>query len=309
MLFITETKTRTTTAPYREAGVKGVNTRLEQCVKQRMTHKPPTKLLSPKACVKIGQWNVRKMFKTGKCSQVIKEMQRYGINILGVSEMRWNSCGKMRVATRKTVLYSGMDEGGDHVKGVGFIFYKEAAQCLLEWEPVSDRIIRARFNWRWQQVTILQCYAPTNEATEKAKDDFYDQLEMVLEQVPCRDVKIVMGNMNAKVGLDNTGREEVMGKHGVRAEMNENGERLAHFCQADELVIGGTLFPHKEYHKRIWRSPDGGIEMEELPAGRSRDARGRRWVGPPPVDCNRQAKDCQSEKREKVAECVLRSAS
>ena len=53
---------------------------------------------------------------------------------------------------------------------------------------------------------------------------------MVLEQVPCRDVKIVMAHMNAKVGIDNTGREEVMGKHEARAEMNENGERLADFC-------------------------------------------------------------------------------
>ena len=199
------------------------------------------------------------MFETGKCDQVIKEMQRYGISILGVSEMRWNSCGKMRVDTGETVLYSGMDEGENHEKGVGFILSKEAAQCLLEWEPVSKRIIRARFNSRWQQVTILQCYAPTNEATEEAKDDFYDQLQMVLEQVPCRDVKIVMGDMNAKVGIDNTGREEVMGKHGARAEMNENGERLANFCQANELVIGGTLFPHKECHKQTWTSPDGGI--------------------------------------------------
>lgn len=105
----------------------------------------------------------------------------------------------------------------------------------------------------------MQCYAPTNEATEEAKDDFYDQLQMVLEQVPSRDVKIVMGDMNAKVGMDNAGREEVMGKHGARAEMNENGERWADFCQANELVIGGTLFPHKECHKRTWRSPDGVI--------------------------------------------------
>ena len=112
MLFITETEARTTTAPYREAGVKDVNTRLEQRAKQRMTHKPPTKFLSPKACVKIGQWNVRTMFETGKCAQVIKEMQRYGISILGVSEMRWNSCGELRVATGETVLYSGMDEDG-----------------------------------------------------------------------------------------------------------------------------------------------------------------------------------------------------
>ena len=122
---------------------------------------------------------------------------------------------------------------------------------------MSEGIIRARFNSRWRQVTILQCYAQTNAATEEAKDDFYDQLQMVLEQVPCKDVKIVMGDINATAGTDNTGREEVMGKHGAGAEINENGERWADFCQANELVIGGTQFPHKECHKRKWRSPDG----------------------------------------------------
>ena len=60
--------------------------------------------------MKIGQWIVRALFENGKCAQVIKEMQRYGISILGVSEIRWNSCGKLRIATGETVLYSGMDE-------------------------------------------------------------------------------------------------------------------------------------------------------------------------------------------------------
>ena len=73
-----------------------------------MTPKPLMKLLSPKVCVKIGQWNVRTMFERGKCVQVVKEMRRYGISILGVSEMRWNACGKMMTATGETVLYSGM---------------------------------------------------------------------------------------------------------------------------------------------------------------------------------------------------------
>jgi len=40
-----------------------------------------------------------------------------------------------------------------------------------------------------------------------------------------------MRGMNAKVGTDNTGREEVMGRHGASAEMNENGERWADFCR------------------------------------------------------------------------------
>jgi len=83
-----------------------------------------------------------------------------------------------------------------------------------------------------------------------------------MEQVPRRDMKIVMEDMNAKVGTDNTGREEVMGRHGARAEMNETGEKWADFCQANELVIGATLFPHKECHKRTWMSPDDGTENQ-----------------------------------------------
>ena len=251
---ITETKTRITTAPYWEAGVQDVNTWLDQSAKQRMTHKLPMKLLSPKACVKFGQWNVRTLFEAGKCAQVIKEMKRYGICIPGVSEMRWNSCGKLRIATGETVLYSGMDEGENHERGVGFILSKEAAQCLLEWEPVSDRIIRARFDSRWQQVTILQRYAPTNETAE-VKDDFYDQLQMVLEQVPCRDVKIVMGDMNAKVGMDNTGREEVMGKHeeeelSVDDEWRQIEQGYVETC---EQVLGRAKTNGKEWiSKETW---------------------------------------------------------
>ena len=72
-----------------------------------MTPKPPIKLLLPKVCVKIGQWNVRTMFERGKCAHVTNEMRRYGISILGVSEMRWNSCGKMMTTTGETVLYCG----------------------------------------------------------------------------------------------------------------------------------------------------------------------------------------------------------
>ena len=100
---------RITTLSYQEAGVQDANTQLEQRAKQRMTHKPPMKLLPPKVCVKIGQWNVRTLFESGKCAQVIKGMQKYGICILRVSEMRWNSCGRLRLATGETVLDAGMD--------------------------------------------------------------------------------------------------------------------------------------------------------------------------------------------------------
>ena len=54
-----------------------------------------------------------------------------------------------------------------------------------------------------------------------------------------------------QVGADNTDRELIMGKHGV-GEQNENGELFTEFCTFNDLVIGGTIFPHKKIHKTTW---------------------------------------------------------
>ena len=62
--------------------------------------------------------------------------------------------------------------------------------------------------------------------------------------------------MNAKVGNERLGIEPVMGKHGC-GKLNENGERLINICLNNKLVIGGTIFQHRDIHKLTWKSPDG----------------------------------------------------
>nr|KAG5706182.1 hypothetical protein BaRGS_019509 [Batillaria attramentaria] len=72
---------------------------------------------------------------------------------------------------------------------------------------------------------------------------------------------ILMGDFNAKIGSDNTDYEDTMGTHGLE-QMNENGERFADFCALNQLVIGGSIFPHKRIHKTTWRSPDHVTENQ-----------------------------------------------
>lgn len=67
---------------------------------------------------------------------------------------------------------------------------------------------------------------------------------------------IVTGDMNAKMGDENEGYKRVMGRHGL-GKGNDNGERLCEMSDMNELVITGTLFPHKNIHKATWVSPDG----------------------------------------------------
>ncbi|VDP31657.1 unnamed protein product, partial [Schistosoma margrebowiei] len=105
------------------------------------------------------------------------------------------------------------------------------------------------------QMNITQCYAPNNDYNEDDKDQFYDRLQSVIEKCPTKDLTILMGDFNAKVGTDNTGYEDIMGRHGLE-ERNENGERFANLCAFNKLVIGGTIFPHKRTHKTTWTSQD-----------------------------------------------------
>ena len=130
-----------------------------------------------------------------------------------------------------------------------------AVKSLMEWTPISKRIILARFFSRHRRVTIIQVYAPHNERPEQEKDDFYAELQETLDECNKNDIVIVMGDLNAKVGWDNTGYERTMGSHGVGTR-NENGERLCDFCPLNGLVITGTLFPHKDIHKRTYMSRD-----------------------------------------------------
>ncbi|VDP35225.1 unnamed protein product [Schistosoma margrebowiei] len=104
-------------------------------------------------------------------------------------------------------------------------------------------------------MNIIQCYAPTNDHNKDAKDQFYDRLQSIIEKCPTKDLAILMGDFNAKVGTDNTGYEDIMGRQGL-GEKNENGERFANLYAFNKLVIGGTIFPHKRIHKITWTSSD-----------------------------------------------------
>ena len=55
--------------------------------------------------------------------------------------------------------------------------------------------------------------------------------------VPAHDMLLVIGDLNARVGNDNTGSESNMGTQGCGI-INDNGQRLCELCKENKLVIG-----------------------------------------------------------------------
>ena len=66
---------------------------------------------------------------------------------------------------------------------------------------------------------------------------------------------ILMGDLKAKIGSDNSGYEEVRGRQGL-GKTNENREILADLCVFNNMIITGSVFPHRRIHKVIWVGPD-----------------------------------------------------
>ena len=113
-------------------------------------------LLGPKHTLRVGAWNVGTMYEPSKSAQVIKEMTRYRLDILGVSESRWIGSGRQVTQNGSVILYSGHES--KHVNGVAFIFAKENVNSLLEWEQISERMIRARFHSKHCKLTVIHTY-------------------------------------------------------------------------------------------------------------------------------------------------------
>ena len=215
-------------------------------------------ILSTRGPTRLATWNVRTMYEQGRCANISKEMKEYNIDILGLCETRWIQAGQTRLSTGETIIYSGHeDSNAPHTQGVAVMMSEKASKSLIGWEPVSARKMVARFKTSHKRITltVIMCYAPTNDAEEEETEEFYDRLRATLRKRTEKEIVVMMGDFNAKVGDDNTGYTSAMGKHGVGV-MNGNGLHLVDFCAENNLVIGGTLFPHKTIHKTTWVSPD-----------------------------------------------------
>ncbi|KAI8427309.1 hypothetical protein MSG28_001892 [Choristoneura fumiferana] len=88
----------------------------------------------------------------------------YKLQIMGLSKVRRNGFGELRTPRGLTFLYSG----------------KQDEEYVL------------RFNSKARKITVIQCYAPTNLASEEDKEDFYRALKLTLKKI--RQQNIVIDN-------------------------------------------------------------------------------------------------------------------
>ena len=194
-----------------------------------------SKVLSCKEQYCIGTCNVRSMSQ-GKLEVVKQEMARVNIDIVGISELKWTGMGESNLDDHY-IYYCGQEFLRRN--GVAFIANKRVWNIVLGCNLKNERIISVCFQSKPFNITVIQVYTPTSNAEEAEIEQFYEDLQDLLELTLKKDVFFTIGDWNKKEGSQEI--PGITGKIGLGVQ-NKTGQRLTEFWQQNALVIANTLF-------------------------------------------------------------------
>ena len=152
--------------------------------------------------------------KQGKLEVVKQEMARVNVNILGISELKWTGMGEFN-SDDHYIYYCGLESLRRN--GVAIMVNKRVRNAVLGCN-LKNRMISVRFQGKPFNIMV---YAPTSNAEEAEVEQFYEDLQDLLELTPKKDVLFIIADWNAKVGSQET--PGVTGKFGLGVR-NEAGQ-------------------------------------------------------------------------------------
>ena len=188
---------------------------------------------------------------------VMKELQRYRIDIAALSETRLADEGSLREeGGGYTFFWKGKPQAEDRIHSVGFA----VRTALLKSIPalpvgISKRLMKLRIPLsKTRYLTVISAYAPTLTSPDEAKEQFYEHFDQVIRSTPQSDKLVVLGDFNARVGKEHSSWEGILGRHGV-GKVNDNGLLLLSKCAEHSLCITNTLFRLANKYKATWMHP------------------------------------------------------
>jgi hypothetical protein len=96
-----------------------------------------------------------------------------------------------------TFFYGAENE--DHLLQTGFFVQKRIISAVRRIEFVSDRMSYIILRGRWCNIIVVNVHAPCEDKSDDVKDNFYEKLGCVFDRFPMYDMKILLGDFNAKV--------------------------------------------------------------------------------------------------------------
>ena len=112
---------------------------------------------------------------------VKQEMARVNIDILGISELKWTRLSEFN-SDDHFIYYCGQESLRRN--GVAIMVNKRVQNAVLGCNLKNDRMISVCFRGKPFNITVIQVYAPTSNAEEAEVEQFYEDLQDLIELTP-----------------------------------------------------------------------------------------------------------------------------
>src|SRR6478609_2203023 len=212
-------------------------------------------LWTPRDVLTVGCWNVRTLNGPGTIEILDRELERFDWDIVGIAETHVTGTGELNTDNIK-MMYSGHET--EHRAGVGLVLSKNAAQAMVSFKPINERLLVAKFRVWVGWLKVIQVYAPTTAASEREINEFYNLLQEEVSAVARGDKLILIGDFNANVGkADGATAGKAIGQHGY-GNRKARGDILVDFCILNNLFTTKTFFRQAKVSRCLtWEAPGG----------------------------------------------------
>ncbi|XP_037792856.1 craniofacial development protein 2-like [Penaeus monodon] len=197
---------------------------------------------------------------SGRSMELVDLMERRRINILCVQETKWKGEKAKEIGNGYKLFYYSTN---NRRNGVGILLDPEMKKNELEVNRKSDRLMRVRIQVENRIINIVSAYAPQTGCEEEEKEEFWDNIERVIQNVPPSEVLRVGGDLNGHVGEGNTGSSECMGRHRVGIR-NDDGDRIVDWETAGGMALVNTYFMKLEQQKITYKSGNNNTQIDYI---------------------------------------------
>ena len=145
--------------------------------------------------------------------------------------------------------------------GIGIVLREELAESVLEVKRVSDRLMAMKLKVKGSILNIESAYALQVNNSMEEKNDFWEDLDGLIESIS-KEERIVLGpDLNGHVGKGNIGDEEIMGRYSAGTK-NKEGSMVVDFGKRMDLAIVNTYFKKKDEHRVTYKSGGKSTQVD-----------------------------------------------
>ena len=108
-------------------------------------------------------------------------MAQVNVDILGISKLKWTGMGEFN-SDDHYIYYCGQESLRRN--GVALMVNKRVQNAVLGCKLKNDRMISVSFQGKPFNIMVIQAYAPTSNTTEAEVEQFYEDLQDILELRP-----------------------------------------------------------------------------------------------------------------------------